>query len=307
MSNKMIITFLGTSSAPPQVDRSQSSISLKYRGHNLLFDVGEGTQFQMIKNKTSLKNLTIFLTHLHSDHTLGLIGLLTTRDFFSVTSPVTIIGPPWTSSFVFLQLLAYRLKPDYEIKIIETEGGLVLSNNDFYVESFKVSHSENSYGYKIVTHKPLGVFNVDKAKAKNIPRGKLWNKIQNGFPVEVNGNKIYPSEIMTESQVKQFKIIITGDTNISQNVINNSSNADILIHDATYPPSEERRAKKYLHSTCVDAARVAKFAGVKKLLMTHISALHENLETSLKSVQAIFPNSFFAEDGMRVVLDPKDY
>ncbi|NPD88097.1 MAG: ribonuclease Z [Asgard group archaeon] len=307
MSDKMIITFLGTSSAPPQADRSQSSMSLKYRRHNLLFDVGEGTQFQMVKNKISMKNLTILLTHLHSDHTLGLIGLLTTRDFYSISSPVTIIGPPWTSSFVFLQLLAYRLEPDYEIKIIETEGGIVTSNDDFYIESFKVSHSENSFGYKIETHKPLGVFNVEKAEEKEIQKGKLWNRIQNGFPIEIDGKIIYPSEIMDDSQAKQFKVVITGDTNICQSVINKASEADLLIHDATYPHTEERRAKKYLHSTCVDAARVAKFSNVKKLVMTHISTLHENLNESLESTQKIFPNSVFAEDGLRIILDPKDY
>ena len=302
----MIITFLGTSSAPPQENRSQSAMSLKYRGHILLFDVGEGTQFQMVKNKVGMKNLTILLTHLHSDHTLGLIGLLTTRDFYNISSPVTIIGPPWTRSFVFLLLLAYRLRPDYEIKVIETEGGIVTSNDDFYIESFRVSHSENSFGYKIETHKPLGVFNVEEAKNKKIPKGKLWNRIQSGFPIEIEGRTIYPSEIMDDSQAKQLKVVISGDTNLCQNVINKASNADLLVHDATYPPSEERRAKKYLHSTCVDAARVAKFSNAKKLVMTHISALHENLDESLKSTQQIFPNSVFAEDGLRITLDPKD-
>ena len=303
----MNITFLGTSSAPPQESRSQSSLSIKYRGHNLLFDVGEGTQFQMVKNRIKMKNLTILLTHLHSDHTLGLIGLLTTRDFYSISSPVTIIGPPWTKSFVFLQLLAYRLRPDYDIKIIETEGGIVTSNDDFYIESFRVSHSENSFGYKLITHKPFGVFNVEEAKKKKIPKGKLWNRIQSGFPIEIDGRTIYPSEIMDDSQAKQLKVVITGDTNLCQNVINKAFKADLLVHDATYPPSEERRAKKYLHSTCVDAARVAKFSNAKKLMMTHISALHENLNNSLKSAQQIFPNSVFAEDGLRITLDPKDY
>ena len=306
MSDKMIITFLGTSSAPPQARRSQSSISIKYRKHNLLFDVGEGTQFQMVKNKVSFKNLIILLTHLHSDHTLGLIGLLTSRDFFSVTSPVTIIGPPWTSTFVYLQLLAYRLLPEYEIKIIETNGGIVVSNEDFYIESFRVSHSENSFGYKLETHKPLGVFNVEKAKEKNIPKGKLWGRIQSGYPIKVDDKTIYPSEILDESQTKQIKIVISGDTSVCQNVINKAANADLLIHDATYPPYEERRAKKYLHSTCVDAASVAKFSKVKKLVMTHISALHENLDVSLKSAQKIFPNSVIAEDGFRIILDSKD-
>jgi len=306
MSDKMIVTFLGTSSAPPQANRSQSSVSIQYRGYNLLVDVGEATQNQMIKNKISFKNLTILITHLHSDHILGLMGLLSTKGFYNIETPITIIGPPWTNSFIFLQMLAYRFYPEYEIKVIESEGGIVLSNNELYIEAFRVQHSNNSLGYKIVTHKPLGTFNVEKAKQKKIPKGKLWKKIQEGFPIDVDNKTLYPSEILDKSSSKSLKIVITGDTNIDQNVINNSSGADLLIHDATYPPNETVRAKKYLHSTCVDAANVAKFAQVKKLALTHISSLYKNLNESLRATQKIFAESFFAHDELQIILDPKE-
>jgi ribonuclease Z len=300
MSNKFTVTFLGTSSAPPQVERRQSSVAIQYRNHTLLVDVGEATQVQLLKYKISFSNLTILLTHLHSDHTLGLIGLLTTRSLYNISKSITIIGPPWTSSFIFLQLLAYRLYPKYDIKVIETGGGVVLSNSDFYIESFPVSHGDNCLGYKIITHKSLGVFNVDRALEKNIPKGKKWKKLQEGYPIEVEDKKIFPSEILDRSTKNQTKIVITGDTSLDDNVINNSAMADLLIHDSTYPMIEAERAKKHKHSTCTDAAFVAKRANVKKLILTHISELHKNLAESLRDAKEIFPNSFVAYDGLEI-------
>ena len=302
----MVVTFLGTSSAPPQVERRQCSVSVKYQSSNLLFDVGEATQVQMIKNKIGFKNLTIFLTHLHSDHTQGLIGLLSTRNFYDIKTPLTIIGPPWTSSFVFLQLLAYRFYPEYEIKVIETEGGTVLLNNELHIESFKVNHTEDSVGYKISTLRNLGTFSTAKAKQREIPKGKLWKLLQEGIPIEIKNQKIFPSEILSDSKQKILKIVITGDTKIDQNVINKSSNVDLLIHDATYPPDEIKRAQKYKHSTCLDAAYVAKFADVKRLVMTHISNIHEDLDESLRESKKIFENCEFAYDDLQIILRVKD-
>ena len=306
MSDGMKITFLGTSSAPPQIDRRQSSVAIQYRGHNLIVDLGEAAQVQMLKHKISFSNLTILLTHLHSDHTLGLIGLLATRGFYNIKKPITIIGPKWTKTFVFLQLLAFRFYPDFDIKVIETDGGIVLSNSDFIIESFKVNHSEESLGYKILTQKPLGVFNVDKAKELAIPRGKLWKVLQEGNPIELDGTTIFPSDVLDKSPNKQIKVVITGDTTLDHNVINNSAEADLLIHDATYPPSEVERSKKYKHSTCLDAAFVAKKANVKKLVLTHISELHKDLDDSLRAAQEIFPNSIIAEDGLIIELSSKE-
>ncbi len=306
MSDNIIVTILGSSSAPPQIDRRQSSISIKYRNNNLLFDVGEATQVQMIKNKIKFKNLVIFFTHLHSDHTQGLIGILSTRNFYDMKTPMTIIGPPWTSSFVFLQLLAYRLYPEYEINVIETEGGTVLLNNDLHIESFQLNHSDHSLGYKLSTHQPLGIFNVEKAKEKKIPRGELWKLLQDGKPIEFNDNTIYPSDVLEESDLKKTSLVITGDTMIDQNVINSSSSVDLLIHDGTYPPSESKRAKKHKHSTCLDAAYVAKFANAKRLILTHISNLHRDIENSIEEAKKIFPNCEFAYDNMRIILKTKD-
>ena len=299
----LTVTFLGTSSAPPQLHRRQSSVFIKYRSNNILVDAGEATQVQMLKYHINFaKKLIILITHLHSDHTLGIIGLLSTRCFYGVHTPVTIIGPPWTTSFIFLQMLAYRLYPDYEIKVIETSGGIVFSNKDLLIEAFPTTHQLNSLGYRIQTHRPLGKFNVEKARQLGIKEGKLWGKLQKGFKIKIHEKTFRPSDVLEPSKEKKIKIVITGDTHLNQNVINYASNADLLIHDATYPPNEEARAEKYKHTTCTQAARIAKVASVKRLVLTHISTLHGDGKESIKKVREIFENAEFAYDGLKIVL-----
>ena len=300
------VFFLGTGSAPPQLERSQSAIVIKYNGHHILVDAGEGTQRQMIRYKVGLrKKLLVLLTHLHADHTLGLIGLLSTRCFYGLENPVTIVGPPGTSNFVYLNLLAYGLFPDYDIKVIEVTNDIIVNNKDFYIEAFRTLHCANSVGYKFVIHPPLGKFNVEKIKTLGIPPGETWKNLKEGIPIKIGDRVVYPSEILEKSTRKPLKIVITGDTRLYQNVINHAAYADLLIHDATYPPLEGERAVKYYHSTCSQAALAARAAKVKKLVMTHISNLHTDLEYSLREARKIFPEAIFAYDGMKLTIRPE--
>ena len=305
MTNEVTVTFLGTASAPPQINRRQSAISVKYRSNNLLVDTGEAVQVQMLKYKVRFKNLIILFTHLHSDHTQGLMGILATRNFYNIKTPITIIGPPWTSSFIFLQLLSYRFYPEYKINVIETDGGIAFSNNDLSIESFKVNHSEESLGYKILTHQPLGKFNIEKAEKLGIPKGELWKSLQEGNPIELNGRIIHSSEVLDSVPNNQIKIVISGDTALDQEVLNHSSHADLLIHDSTYPFDQTERATKYKHSTCVHAAQIGKHAKVRKLVLTHISELHKNLEETLNHAKTIFPDTILAEDGLQLKISSR--
>ncbi|GAG48038.1 unnamed protein product, partial [marine sediment metagenome] len=101
---------------------------------------------------------------------------------------------------------------DFDIEIIETSGGIVLENKDFLLESFPLSHSDTSFGYKLVTKPKIGRFNVEKASELNIPRGELWKKLQNGKTIEINGKAIHPSDVLDEVEDNSLKVIITGDT-----------------------------------------------------------------------------------------------
>jgi len=306
MSDEMVVTFLGTSSAPPIVGRRQSSIAIKYRGNTLVVDVGEGAQIEMLRNKIGFKKMTILLTHLHADHTLGLMGLLTTRNFLNIKTPITIIGPTWTSQFLSILFLAYRFKPEYEVSVFETKGDTVIDNKDLIVESFPVTHSIESVGYSIITRPKKGVFNPQKALELRIPKGKLWKNLQEGNSIEFEGKEYFPEQVIDEIELKNLKIVITGDTEYDERIVEKAYDADLLIHDATYPPEEVERAKKHSHSTCIDAAKIAQLSKAKKLVLTHISQLHSDLDYSLSESKKIFPNSILAYDGLQIKLKVKN-
>ncbi|MHA1304642.1 MAG: ribonuclease Z [Candidatus Heimdallarchaeaceae archaeon] len=305
MPETVKITFLGTSAAPPQLKRRQSCIAIKYRDITLIVDMGEGAQIELLRHKISTsKDLYIILTHLHSDHTLGLVGFLASRNLMNMTNPITLIGPPGTVRFFYFMCLAFNFIPKYDVKIIETLGDVIINTSDFYIESFPVIHGLNSLGYRIVFHPPqIGIFNVKKAEGLGIPKGPLWKRLQEGNPISFNNVLIRPSEVLNKkSKVKPISIVISGDTIFNDEVINHAAEADLLIHDATYPPTEEERAKAYEHSTSDEAAKVAKFADVKQLVLTHISEMHNDIENSFKKATAIFPNTKLAYDGLKIEL-----
>jgi ribonuclease Z len=95
------IVFLGTSAAVPQKDRFLSSIAMQIEnGEILLFDIGEGTQYQLMKFNVNFQKITkIFISHLHGDHIFGIFGLLNTMNLMERETALIIYGPPGTKSF----------------------------------------------------------------------------------------------------------------------------------------------------------------------------------------------------------------
>ena len=88
------VTFLGTAGSLPTSERNPSAIMINREGELMLFDCGEGTQQQMMRAKTGMGNLnSIFITHFHADHMLGIPGLIQTLNFNGRIEPLNIYGP----------------------------------------------------------------------------------------------------------------------------------------------------------------------------------------------------------------------
>ncbi len=307
MSDEVNLLFLGTGGAPAQKERNQSSILLNYKSFSLFFDFGENVQTQIVKFGAKLrKNKFIILTHLHSDHTLGIMGFLSSKNM-SAPTPLTIIGPRGTERFLALQFLAFRFMPLFPIKIIEIPVGDKLCFSDFILQSFPTIHAPESMGYVFSTLPPIGKFNSSKALSLKIPKGKYWKQLSEGIPIQVDGTMVYPSDVLDPSDHKTIKVVITGDTAPSDEVINHSCAADLLIHDATQPSSRGEQAAKYRHSSCLDAAWVAKQANVKQLVLTHLSTLYHQFDKELEKVQEIFPHSLFAYDGLSLTISQEKF
>ncbi|MCX8187614.1 MAG: ribonuclease Z [Nitrososphaeria archaeon] len=293
----MKLIFLGTGGGTPSVRRSLPSIAVKFSGHIILFDCGEGTQRQMMRAGVGFKKeMIILLTHLHGDHILGLPGLIYTLSMLNREDSLTVIGPPGTKNFLEAILSIRFGKLSYEIHVYEVLEGVVYESKEYVIEAIKADHTVLALAYKLREKDRPGKMNVEYLERIGLPKGPLWGKLQRGEPVEFGGRTLRPDEVMGPPRSGR-KIVYSGDTRPSEKIIEFSRDADVLIHDATFHSEFEEDALNEGHSTARSAAEVALRAGVKRLYLFHISPRYEEMEDKLLlDARAIFPNTFLAED-----------
>lgn len=274
------IIFLGTSGAIPSRERNLPSIAIHAKEW-MLFDCGEGTQRQMMKYNVPYGSIkSIFITHAHLDHFLGLFGLLQT---FDLTLP-HIKLPVFLPKGISLN--------NKNIKSTRIKEGKLYENSDFEVHAFKVKHIDDSYGF-ILKEKDRIKFYEKKAHSLGL-KGKMFREIQEKGFVKIGRKKIKLKDVTWVK--KGRKIVYTGDTVKCKEVIKAAKGADLLIHEATHLSKEESGAE--VHSTVKEAATVAKKAKVKKLILTHISPRHHDSKELLKEAKKVFNNSIISKDGL---------
>lgn len=295
------IIFLGTSGSLPTRNRNPSGILINRDGELLLFDCAEASQQQMMRAKTGMKALTsIFITHLHGDHVLGIPGLVQTLSFLGRVEPLYIYGPKGTNAFVniLVQLSLYKL--NFSIESHELVPDAIIKNNGYLIHAVPTDHSVPSLGYALIEENRKGRFDRDKAIAMGVPPGPYFSKLHSGEDVEVNG-KIIRSQDVVGNARRGRKIIYTGDTRPCQSIIDISTNADVLIHEATLANEQQQWAIESKHTTSVEAALVARESNADSLILTHISSRYSDDSTIiLQEAQEIFKNVIIAEDLMQI-------
>lgn len=300
------VIFLGTGGTLPTPDRNPSAIFINREGEMMLFDCGEGTQRQMMRAKTGMKLGSIFITHFHADHFLGIPGLIQTMSFNGREEPLDIYGPVWTRQFVNLLIQLGYYKLGFVINAHELEDGDIIDKGDYSVKAVGSDHGIPSLGYVMEEKKRLGRFNREKAIKLGVPVGRLFSKLQNGEPVIINGKTILPSQVIGESRPGR-KIVYSGDTRPCKNIEKESAGADLLIHDSTLAEELKDWALETKHSTSKEAAQIAKNAGVKQLILTHISSRYsEKRELLIHDAKTVFENVRLAEELMEVEIPLSD-
>lgn len=301
------ILFLGTGGSLPTRNRNPSAIMVNREGELLLFDCGEGTQQQMMRAKTGMKALTsIFVTHFHADHMLGVPGLIQTMSFLGRTEPLQIYGPQGVKEFVnvFIGLGYYKLR--FEVEAVELSPGDTVKRDGYCILAIGTDHSVPSLGYALTEEPRRGRFDREKAIALGVPPGPLFSKLHNGGDVEVNGQLIRSADVVGQKRAGR-KIVYTGDTRPCESILLASRNADVLIHDSTLASDQEEWAKESKHSTAFEAATLAKEAGVARLVLTHISSRYtDDASPLLREAQEVFENVMVAEDLMEIAIPLKD-
>ncbi len=296
----MKVIFLGTSGSMPTPERSSSSVAVKMGRDVVILDCGEGTQRQMVAAHIGFSRVKlIFVTHLHGDHVLGVPGLLQSMTLQRREEPLEICGP--RGIHAFLQGVSNTLGgPCFPVTVHEIcEPGVVFEAKSFTVESCRADHRLEAWSYAIVEKPRPGRFHVEKAKAFGAPEGILWKRLQDGEDVEFNGVVIRSSQI-TDPPRPGRRLVYTGDTRPSEEVTKMAAGADLLIHEATFGDELTERAAEDGHSTVSQAAGVAVKAGVKRLILTHISSRYGDPSSLLEAALKIFPHTVIASDLLEV-------
>lgn len=304
----MEVFFLGTGAGIPAKLRNVTSIALKLleeRGGIWLFDCGEATQHQILHTSIKPRRIEkIFITHLHGDHIYGLPGLLSSRSFQGGDTEVVLYGPKGIAEYIRVSLKVSQTYVKYPLKVVEVEEGLIFEDEQFIVEARLLEHGIPSYGYRVVEKDRPGTLNAEKLMEEGIKPGPIYRKIKNGEDVTLeDGTTLKAKEYLGEAQKGRI-VTILGDTRICENAVILATEADLLIHEATFSKGEESLAFDYFHSTTHQAAEVAKRAGAKKLCLTHISSRYDREAWKELVAQAseTFQETEIAEDFKEILI-----
>lgn len=295
----MEVIFLGTAGSFPTAKRGAPAIAVRRGAELLLFDCGEGTQRQMVLAKVGLRaQLRVLITHMHGDHVLGLPGLLQTMALLDRTAPLLIYGPKGIDAFIKAMKETVQFGLSYSIEVMEVGEGTVYEEEEYHVESAWMKHPVPALGYGLVEKTRPGKFNPSRAEALGIPKGPLWRELQKGRTITTPAGKTAHPDSVIGPPRRGRKIVYTGDTSACEATVALAQGADLLIHEATFSDELEEKALESGHSTPSQAAEAARSAGVKRLVLTHISGRYPEEEGFLDRARRIFPDTIIAEDFM---------
>lgn len=296
----MRLVFLGTSAAQPTAERGMTCICLVLDKEILMFDAGEGAQIAFQKARLGWnKRIRIFVTHLHGDHCVGILGLLQTMSLQNRTEPVDIFGPAGIDEFLAANFRVLNFALTFPVRIVRIKEGLVHDDPAYSIHVCEAEHSIPAYSYLFVEKDRPGKFFPEKAKELGVPEGKMWHELQQGKEVVLADRKIRPSDVMGQRR-KGRRIGISGDTRPTAKLEEFFKGCDYVTFDSTYSDALQDKAKENYHSTAVEAARLAKNAGVSNLILTHFSARYEDPEDLVTEAKALHGSVTAAKDMLEI-------
>ncbi len=296
----MKLVFLGTSASQPTENRGLSCICLEKEGEILMFDAGEAAQISYMKSGLGWnKKMKLFVTHLHGDHCVGILGLLQTMSMQNRTETLEIFGPSGIDEFIAANIKVLNFGLSFPILITIIKEGKIFEDKKFLMYACKANHSVTAFSYLFEEKDKPGKFNIEKAKELGIPEGELWNKLQNGNEVIINEKTIKPDQVLGEKHPGK-KIGISGDTMPTKELEKFFEECDYLVFDSTFLDDEKQRAQDTCHSTAKQAATLGKNAKVKNLVLTHFSARYKDEVGHLNEAQEIHDSVITARDLLEI-------
>lgn len=302
----MELTFLGTSAGVPTKERNVTSMILNLVGirkNYWLFDCGEGTQHRILNSAFKASKIEkIFITHLHGDHIFGLPGLLCSRAMGGAIAPLTVYGPKGIKHYIDTVLTVSASYMTYPVEIIEIGAGPIFNDGELTVTAYPLNHRVECYGYRIEEKTKNGPLDANKLAQDNIPRGPWMQALKAGETIKLDDGRVVKGRDYLGDPIPGKVVAIFGDTQPTEHALGLARNADVMVHETTLEAAFEQKANERGHSTTVQAARLAREAGVKRFIATHLSGryLSNDIPRLLAECQAEFPATEIAEDYLTI-------
>ncbi|PJJ79168.1 ribonuclease Z [Mucilaginibacter auburnensis] len=294
------VTILGSSSATPIYNRNPTSQVLNINERLYLIDCGEGTQQQMLRFDIKASRIDhIFISHLHGDHYLGLVGLLSSLHLNGRKKPLALYGPAPLMEIIDLQLKYSETVLQYQIQFTATDASKVetiLINDDVTVETIPLDHRIPCTGFLFREKKRLRKLIKEELERLNVSVA-YYTAIKKGADYTAPDGTVYPNEQLSVDSNAPRTYCYCSDTMPTPSYFDQIKNADLLYHEATFLNAMLDRAIETHHTTALQAGEVALNNQAKKLLIGHFSARYKVLDELLDEAMSVFPNTELAIEG----------
>ncbi|MBI2940653.1 MAG: ribonuclease Z [Chloroflexi bacterium] len=294
----------GTGGMMPLPNRWLSCAIVRAEGRAVLLDCGEGTQVALKEIHFGFRAIdAICLSHFHADHVSGLVGLLLMLANSDRDEPVTVFGPPGVAEVVAAQRVLAPFLP-FEVRTVVLRPGATFRVEPFVGTCAAAKHSGPCLAYRLAL--PRGrPFLPERAQALGLPIS-LWRTLQRGETVEHEGRRVEPDEVLGPPR-RGITVVYVTDSRPTPALVDLSRDADLLISEATFgDPADQPRAVETRHMTFVEAATLARQAGVRRLWLTHFSPALPNPLDYASQATVIFPGAVVGRDGQCETLRYED-
>ena len=296
----MKITVLGCYAATPRAFNNPTSQVLEMRNRSFLIDCGEGTQVQLRKKKIKFSKINhVFISHLHGDHSFGLIGVITTFAMLGRETDLHIYGPKGIKELVLTQLRLSGSFTTYKLYFHELDSDksqIIFEDKKLIIKTIPLKHRVYTNGYLFEEKPKERKLNKEKAEQLGIDKCYYQN-IKNGKDILLDSGQLIPNVELTTDPEPPKSYAFCSDTIYNEDIVSIIRGVDVLYHESTFLEKDAQYTQRTMHCTAKQAATIALKANAKNLILGHYSTRYGDIEAFKQEAQEIFHEVHLADDG----------